>query len=214
MMGSPPREILARAESFHPDMIVVGEPRHALSEHNLFVGHTSHVLLTESNCSIRIARVDKRPASHPQKIIVGFDGSVGAKLSVRSIAARHWPAGTTVQLLAVADTSILGSIGRFNPAMRGAAVETKFASQWAETLASQSLADLERAGIKSSVTVLLGHPQDVIIREAERVGADTIFVGPHCSNNSFERFLIGSVSASVAARAPCSVEVVREREKW
>ena len=29
--GSPPRELLARAASFHPDLIVVGEPRHDLA---------------------------------------------------------------------------------------------------------------------------------------------------------------------------------------
>jgi len=212
--GSPPRELLARAASFHPDLIVVGEPRHDLSEHNLFVGHTSHVLLTESNCSVRIARGAKRPATYPQKIIVGFDGSVGARLSVEAIAARRWAPGTAVQLLAVADSSVLSLIGRFNPQMRGAAVETKFASQWAETLAARSLARLERSGIASSVAVLLGHPKEVIIQEAERLDADAIFVGPHCSSNSFERFLIGSVSASVAARAHCSVEVVRQPETW
>ena len=212
--GSPPREILAYARSFHPDLIIVGEPHHDLSEHNLFVGHTSHVLLTESNCSVRIARGAKRPKARPQRIIVGFDGSVGATLSVEAIAARRWEPGTAVQLLAVADASVLSLIGRFNPQMRGAAVETKFASQWAETLASRSLAKLERSGITSSVAVVLGHPKEVIIQEAERLDADAIFVGPHCSSNSFERFLIGSVSASVAARAHCSVEVVRQPESW
>jgi nucleotide-binding universal stress UspA family protein len=209
--GSPPREILARAESFAPDLIVVGEPRHDLNEHNLFVGHTSHVLLTEAECSVRIARGDQQAAERPQRILVGFDGSAGSTLSVQTIASRRWAPGTTVELLAVADSSVLGLIGRFNPAMRGAAVEVKFASQWAETLASRSLAKLNEAGISSSVEVLLGHPKDVIIEEAERAGVDTIFVGPHCSSNSFERFLIGSVSASVAARAHCSVEVVRGR---
>ena len=206
--GSPPREILARAESFDPCLIVVGEPRHNLNEHNLWVGHTSHVLLTEAGCSVRIARGD-REIHRPQRILVGFDGSAGATLSVETIAERHWPQGTTVELLAVADSSVLGLIGRFNPAMRGPAVEVKFASQWAETLASRSLSKLNEAGITSSVEVLLGHSKEVIIEEAERTGTDTIFVGPHCSSNSFERFLIGSVSASVAARAHCSVEVVR-----
>jgi nucleotide-binding universal stress UspA family protein len=161
---------------------------------------------------VRIARGDKRSPSHPQKIIVGFDGSVGAKLSVEAIAARNWPIGTTVQLLAVADSSVLDLIGRFNPQMRGPVVQTKFASQWAETLAARSLEKLEKAGIKSTVHVLLGHPKDVLIEEAKQLNADTIFVGPHCLSDSFERFLIGSVSASVAARAHCSVEVVRRPE--
>ena len=49
----------------------------------------------------------------------------------------------------------------------------------------------------------------VIIREAERWSADCIFVGAK-GQSAIERFLLGSVSASVAARAPCSVEVVRQ----
>ncbi|MEP6789432.1 MAG: universal stress protein, partial [Acidobacteriota bacterium] len=62
---------------------------------------------------------------------------------------------------------------------------------------------------KTSVDVRLGDPKEAIADEAARWNADTIFVGPHCSPNSFERFLVGSVSAAVAARAHCSVEVVR-----
>ena len=130
-------------------------------------------------------------------------------LAVDAIAARTWPADTKVKLLVAADSLVLGSIGRFVPQMTGVAVETKFASQWAEALASTALAKLTKAGILSSVEVRLGHPKDVIIEEAEDWNADNIFVGPHCAANSFERFLIGSVSAAVANRAHCSVEVIR-----
>jgi len=207
--GSPPREILARAESFDPDMIIVGEPRKTISEGNLFIGHTSQTILTEAECSVRIARGTEGSEPHAKKMLVAFDGSVGAINAVDSIAGRTWSAGTIVQLLAVADSSVLGSIGRFTPRMNDAVVEAKFASQWAETLAAASLEKLRNAGISSSVEVKFGHPKDVIIKEAESWNADTIFVGPHCAANSFERFLIGSVSMAVAARASCSVEVVR-----
>jgi nucleotide-binding universal stress UspA family protein len=68
------------------------------------------------------------------------------------------------------------------------------------------------AGIESTVEVRFGHPKDTIIFEAENWGADAVFVGPHCAGNSFERFILGSVSAAVAARAVCSVEVVRSAD--
>jgi nucleotide-binding universal stress UspA family protein len=207
--GSPAREILAHSKIFKPDLIVVGEPRHDLGEHNMFIGHTSQVLLTESECTVRIARNIAPINSRPGRKIVGFDGSVGSLRAVESIALRKWPPGTEVRLLAVADSSVLDSIGRFTPQMKGAAVETKFASQWAETLAATSSDNLKRAGISSSVEVRLGHPKDVIIKEAESWNADTIFVGPNCSGRPFERCMIGSTSAAVAARANCSVEVVR-----
>ena len=207
--GSPPREILALAESFKPDLIVVGEPRQPLSQHKMFIGHTSQTILTEAECSVRISRGIQSQTPHPERILVGFDGSAGAIRAVESLSSRKWQPTTEVRLLAVADSSVLGSIGRFTPQMNDSVVEAKFALQWAETLAAASLEHLRKAGISASVEVQLGHPKDAILEAAENWKADAIFVGPHCSLNSFERFLIGSVSASVAARAHCSVEVVR-----
>ena len=206
--GSPPAQILTHAETFRPGLIVVGEPRHNHRE-GIFIGSTSHALLTGSRCSVRIARGEISEVPHPERIIVGFDGSAGSTRAVESIAARTWPDGTDVRLLSVADSSVLDAIGRFKPQMTNVSVQTKFASQWAQSLAAGSKAKLSKAGILSSVELRLGHAKDVIVSEAEEWHADTIFVGPHCTDDSFERFLLGSVSAAVAARAPCSVEVVR-----
>jgi len=207
--GSPAREILAYAEEYDPHLIVVGEPRHGLSERNIFIGTTSHTLLTEAQCSVRIARGRSEEAPHPDKIIVGFDGSAASARAVKCIGKRSWSTGTCVRLLSVADSTVLYSIGRFTPQMADVSVQTKFASQWAQSLAASSKEGLSKAGICSSIELKLGHAKDVIIEEAEEWDADTIFMGPHSSGNSFERFLIGSVSAAVAARAHCSVEVVR-----
>ncbi|MBO0799053.1 MAG: universal stress protein, partial [Blastocatellia bacterium] len=48
----------------------------------------------------------------------------------------------------------------------------------------------------------------LLVSEAESWGADCVFVGARGLGRA-GRFLIGSVSSSVAARAHCSVEVVR-----
>jgi nucleotide-binding universal stress UspA family protein len=53
-----------------------------------------------------------------------------------------------------------------------------------------------------------GDPKQLLCDEAERWGADCIFVGAK-NLSRIDRFLLGSVSAAVAARAHCSVEVVR-----
>ena len=50
--------------------------------------------------------------------------------------------------------------------------------------------------------------KSLLLEEAERWGADCIFVGAR-GLNRLERLLLGSVSTAVAARARCSVEVVR-----
>lgn len=209
--GSPAREILARAQTFDPDLIVLGEPRQKLSQRNIFLGQTSQTILTEAKCSVRIARGLNETLQHAERILIGFDGSAGAARAVRSIAARRWPGNTSVRLLAVADQAVLRAIGRFTPEMTDAVVEERFAAKWAETLAADALKRLSAAGIPASIEVRLGHPKDTLIKEAEAWNADTIYVGPHCSSNSFERFILGSVSSAVAARAHCSVEVVRSR---
>ena len=91
-----------------------------------------------------------------------------------------------------------------------ASVEAKYASQWAETLAAESLIKLRDVGLEASVEVRTGSPKIEIVEFANEWNADCVFVGPHYAGNSFERFLLGSVSADVAAWASCSVEVVRK----
>jgi len=48
-----------------------------------------------------------------------------------------------------------------------------------------------------------------MILEIAEWGADSNFVGANRFGGRVERFLLGSVSAAIAARAHCSVEVVR-----
>jgi len=59
------------------------------------------------------------------------------------------------------------------------------------------------------VCVTTGNAKDILVELGKSLNADSVFVGPHCAGNSFERYLIGSVSSAVAARAECSVEIVR-----
>lgn len=55
-----------------------------------------------------------------------------------------------------------------------------------------------------------GNPKEIVTKMAEEWHADSIFVGPNHLGTSFERCLLGSVSEAIAARAHCSVEVVRK----
>jgi nucleotide-binding universal stress UspA family protein len=59
-----------------------------------------------------------------------------------------------------------------------------------------------------STYVKAGDPKRILVEEAEHWGADCLFVGAH-GRSGWERLCLGSVSAAIAARAPCSVEVVR-----
>ncbi len=209
--GSPAREILARAETFKPDLIVVGEPPQHVGDGNIFLGQTSQAVLAEAECPVRIARGKADNIERVKRILVGFDGSAGAICAVESIAAKAWQNTPEVRLLVVTDLGVLTTMDCPKPGVEvKAVVDLTSATQWSQTIAARALDVLRGSGIDAALVTRLGHAKEAIIDEAEKWDADTIFVGPHGSANSFDRFLLGSVSAAVAARAHCSVEVVRQ----
>jgi nucleotide-binding universal stress UspA family protein len=81
---------------------------------------------------------------------------------------------------------------------------------WVEQISERSTELLRSAGIKVTCAVREGDPKRELCEVAEEWGANCIFVGSAGFSNRFERFVLGSVSAAVAARAHCSVEVVRK----
>jgi nucleotide-binding universal stress UspA family protein len=82
--------------------------------------------------------------------------------------------------------------------------------EWVRRMVEASAEKLRAAELIVSSVVKEGDPKRVLVDEAERWKADCVFVGAR-GLRLIERFLLGSVSAAVAARVPCSVEVVRPR---
>jgi len=203
--GSPSREILSRAQFFVPDLIVFGGEHRTSAEGEVRRQGVLQKLLMEAGCSVRIARGKHgRDDASPLRIVIGYDGSPGGRIAVETVLARSWPANTKVRLVVVTDSAVLGSIGRFSPQMSNPRIEAKIASQWANTLAEVPLKRLKDAGLDATLWVESGCPKEVLVEVAESWGADSIFLG-------VQKVTLGSVSAGVAGRAPCSVEVVRTR---
>jgi nucleotide-binding universal stress UspA family protein len=78
-------------------------------------------------------------------------------------------------------------------------------------MADLSAEKLRATGLLASAIAREGDPRRVLLDEAANWQADSIFVGAR-GLRRIERFLLGSVSAGVAAQANCSVEVVRTPE--
>jgi nucleotide-binding universal stress UspA family protein len=216
--GAAPAAIVERAKEFRPDLIVVGS--HGRSRlGRLVLGSVSQSVLHRTRCSVRIAHRPMQRWNESIRVLVGSDGSPDADALAHAVAARYWPVTTEVRVVGVVDGGIplpvaasseLALVG--DTAMRGA--PSAYADEDVdprETL-GQSLKDacavLRVAGVRATPQVLEGEPAQTLLDEAERWGADCIFVGER-GLGPLERFFLGSVSTAVAVESKCSVEVMR-----
>jgi len=207
--GSPALEILTAADTFGPDLIVVGsQGRTAVGR--LLLGSISQKVLSEAKCSVRIGRSPAGERGDKRVIVIGFDGSPGSESAVDAVAQRHWDGACEIHLVTASDTLIPTAIGRFiPPVVKWVEEEVKTERETIRKLAEGAFFRLESAGCGVDLKVRNGNPKQVIVEEAERLGADCVFLGAHSYTSKLERFLIGSTSSAVAARAHCSVEIVR-----
>lgn len=211
--GSPSWELYCKAKEFDADLIVVGS--HGRSALGRFVlGSISQWLLNEARCSVRVARGRIDEPDMPVRLVVGIDGSAGAKVALDQIIARNWPALSEV-VVVVADEPLEPTlVGEMIPVIRHSVEETNEQEhRHAVKLANAAAKRLQAAGLRARAEVRVGNPKGVLVEFAEEWRADCIFVGATGVTNRLERFLLGSVAGAVAARAHCSVEVVRRKRR-
>lgn len=209
--GTPSWELIKRADEWKADLIVVGSHgRSALGR--LILGSVSKKVVTDSHHSVRVARgAVEQSDGLPPRIIIGVDGSSEAESAVRAVGRRVWPEGTEVRIIAVDDGTSPTSIAHVLPAAAAmitgcneeSAVAARMMVEWAES-------ELRAIGLRVSVAIEKGDPQRVLIEEARKWDADSIFVGGRMFSGAIERFRLGSVATALVTKAHCSVEVVRE----
>lgn len=209
--GSPTWELYSRAKEFGADLIVAGSHgRSALGR--LFLGSISQWLLSEANCSVRIARGRIDEPDMPVRLVVGIDGSAGAKAALDEVASRKWPALSEVVVLVADEPLEPTPVGDIIPVVRHSVEESNQQEhQRAVKLANSAAKKLRSAGLRVRAEVSVGNPKNVLVNFAEDWRADCIFIGATGVTGLLEHFLIGSVASAIAARAHCSVEVVRRK---
>jgi nucleotide-binding universal stress UspA family protein len=146
----------------------------------------------------------------PPRIIIGADGSAGAARAVRAVWSREWPAGTEVRVVVVDDGSGPVRLADVTPNLEelgtarneGPPVNARLMAEGARVV-------LLAKGLGASVEVREGDPRRVLIDEAVRWSADSVFVGSHGLDRPLDRSGLGRVAAALVTGAHCSVEVVR-----
>lgn len=211
--GSPYWSLVRKAEQWGADLIVVGSHGRSMLG-RLFLGSVSQVVLSHAPCSVRVGRCrdgkastsgESRPPPKAPRLIVAVDGSEDSDAAVRAVAARTWPAGTEVRAVTVADLKLVSTLAWPGSRLESDVPDVASLIRGRAALAAQAL---RGAGLAAEPVVLDGDPKHALLEEAERWGADCVFLGAK-GHSALERFTLGSVSAAVAARAHCSVEVVR-----
>lgn len=193
--GSPAGELINKAEEWGADLIVVGSYGHSrLCQ--LILGSVAQRVVTEASCSVRVSRSCESKKDHPARIIIGVDDSSCSRVAVKTVAARVWPKGSEVRLVTSVDPWHMYGL---EPAHKYAGA--KGIQQTAE-------AALRATGLQVSSVIKEDNPRHLLVAEAERWKADSMFVGA-TGHGRLGRFLLGSVSTAVVSRAHCSVEVVR-----
>jgi nucleotide-binding universal stress UspA family protein len=213
LVGSPYAVIVEKSEQWGADLIVVGSHgRSALGR--LILGSVSQMVLSHAMCSVRVGRcrlpgttfnIDAR---EPVRTILAIDLSPDSASAIEAVRIRQWPAGSEIRIVTAIDAKLLTSL-----VMHGAHLEadpTQDAVSIVQARIDAVQQDLRDVGLAVDSVVLEGDPKRSIVAETEKWGADGIFVGAR-GHNRLSGFLLGSVSGAVAARARCSVEVVRTR---
>ena len=150
------------------------------------------------------------------KVLLAIDGSESGMEAITMINSLDLSAVSEIRILTVIDMALPLAHDIYS----GMITSTVEIEEAARKIARRSLEDtcervkkiVEGTDTPVSNNMVVGSPESRIVEEAEKNEADLIIVGSH-GYNRWERLLLGSVSDSVVHHAPCSVLVVRSKEK-
>lgn len=209
-----PRHALPRAaKTWKANLVLLGSHgRSAVGR--LLLGSTAQAVLRHAECSVEIvraARAEKTARGGTGLwVLVPTDGSEYAELALKSIADRPWPVGSVFKVMSCPEYPIfVGEYPYYAPEKTSELIKSSSDHAGESALKGEEL--LTAAGLRASCEVaeLKDTPAAAILEAAEEWKADLIVMGSH-GRRGFDRFILGSVSETVAMHAGCSVEVVRK----
>jgi nucleotide-binding universal stress UspA family protein len=210
MIGTPAWVLIDIVNKWNADLVVVGsQGRSALKR--FFLGSVSKRVATDASCSVRVARAATKRRAEARRIMIGVDGSPAAEQAIHSVGQRVWDSGTEIKLIAVDDgTPPTAGVSTFLP--QAAEMINNYLQNRESRVRSMlewAASELDQMGLKASVSMKKGFASKVLLAEARKWNADSIFVGTRDFSSAFERFRLGGVSTAVVTKADCSVEIVR-----
>jgi nucleotide-binding universal stress UspA family protein len=142
------------------------------------------------------------------KVLLAIDESKYSDAATQALMAQFSPKETEVRILHVIESLPAQYAG----GEWGYVVDwqrlTQDQREQAEALMTAAAKTLRDAGFKLTTAIQDGNARSIIVDTAAKWPADLIVLGSH-GRQGLDRFLLGSVSETVARHAPCSVLIVR-----
>lgn len=139
-----------------------------------------------------------------EKIIIAVDGSKASEKAFEKSVEIAKSDNATLVLAHIVDSRTFATAEAYDKSL------SERAEKYAKDLLNEYVANAKEAGVeKVELVIKYGSPKVAIAKEiAPENNADLIVVGA-TGLNAVERFLIGSVSESVARYSKCDVLIVR-----
>ena len=209
VVGNPKSEIYALLQKYHPDLLVTGTRSHA-GVSRMLSGSLSHALLLAAHCSVRICRPKRSETGN--KVMVALDDSKFSTNALEQVARRPWLENT--KFLCVSAIPTLAECSyEFQDSYAIADLEQNRRQQVesAQTMLDTAIEFLtsQLPDCTAKARVIDGDPSEVLVKIAEEEAIDLIVLGS-AGKNLAERFVVGSLSETVAVCANCSVEVISQ----
>jgi nucleotide-binding universal stress UspA family protein len=203
---APVEGILAAARRFHADVVVVGW-RGQGAVRRLLMGSVSRGVVRGSTCAVLVVRRSERVRA----IVVGVDGSEGAKRALAFLGRLVPPRGGRVRLVSAVELLTPPSRGRV-PGAASIAQEVKrqntIRAQAATKELDQAAAGLTRLGWQTRTMLVHGEPLRDLLGAVATSRAQLLVVGAK-GTSGVRYLLLGSVAQGALNRAPVSVLVAR-----
>jgi len=218
--------IPAAAEHWRSEMIVVGS-RGSGPIARRAMGSVANNVARASHVPVLIVRSgpEDRPSDGPAdryKVLLAHDGSEASLQTGEALHLFSWPEGTVGCTMTVAEPMFAGKI----PPWLEQKVRDQATEAMAQAWAREHEGELHRKREELAVfaeqlpaafrgvapIVAEGHPAEQILRVIGENQIDLVAIG-RSDRTALKRLLMGSTAETILTNAPCSILLVREREK-
>ncbi|HEV8480018.1 MAG TPA: universal stress protein [Candidatus Eisenbacteria bacterium] len=201
LMGSPADVLLRVAEREQVELVVVGA-RGLGRVRELLLGSVSHRVIYHATCPVMVVHGDAQ--SSVRRVIAPVESAEDGEHLIRFLKKQPFPEPLEIRVLHVVPVA--------DPLWPLDALQSekhaREAIEGSGALTGGIAASLSALGHRASGVTGLGAAAESILREAESFGAQLVLMGARRRSGA-SRFLLGSVSYTIAHQARCPVLVLR-----